>query len=87
MLTRSNTRPTPKDSKGSVPGAQNAPNPPNPKTLVELLRVRAVTRPDDIAYRFLAHGESGNAVNYSTLDRESRRIGSWLVNNGAAGRP
>jgi amino acid adenylation domain-containing protein len=58
-----------------------------PSNLLELLRGRALSRPDLRAYAFLADGES-NEVNltFGELERRARAIGAWLQNAGASGR-
>ena len=55
-------------------------------SLVELLRGRALQRPDSLAYKFLIDGE-GDEVNitYSQLDRRARSIAALLQDEGAAG--
>ncbi len=48
-------------------------------TLVELLRKRVRTQPEDLAYRFLVDGETEEiAISYVELDRQARAIGAWL---------
>jgi len=50
-----------------------------PLTLVDLLRARAATHPDRLAYIFLADGEAEEGrVTYGELDRRARAIGAWL---------
>lgn len=50
-----------------------------PQTLVQLLRLRALSQPEQLAYIFLADGEAEeNRLNYAEMDREARAIGAWL---------
>ena len=50
-----------------------------PRTLVQLLRLRALSQPEQLAYTFLADGEAEeHRLNYAELDREARAIGAWL---------
>src|SRR5215203_472431 len=55
-------------------------------SLVELLRVRAVERPETRAYTFLADGEDeAERLTYAELDARARALGAWLQRQGAAG--
>jgi acyl-CoA synthetase (AMP-forming)/AMP-acid ligase II len=48
-------------------------------TLVDLLRSRALSRPDEPPHTFLVDGESREAGNsYRELDRKARAIAAWL---------
>src|SRR5947209_7235152 len=59
-----------------------------PATLTALLRTRAGERPDDLAYAFLADGETvKDRVTYGGLDRQARQIAALLRARGSAGRP
>lgn len=50
-----------------------------PRTLVELLRRRALEQPDQMGYTFLTDGElNGVALTYAQLDQQARSIGAWL---------
>ncbi|NEO37006.1 MAG: fatty acyl-AMP ligase [Moorea sp. SIOASIH] len=54
--------------------------------LVELLRYRALTQPDQIAYTFLEKGEKEtDLLTYQVLDQRSRAIASQLQSLGATG--
>jgi acyl-CoA synthetase (AMP-forming)/AMP-acid ligase II len=56
------------------------------KTLVELLRFRAINQPDKVAYRFLEDGEHVEiAVTYADLDRQARTVAAKLQQMNAAG--
>ena len=56
-----------------------------PATLVELLRWRADTQGDQLAYTFLVDGErEGARVTFGDLDRRARAIASWLRSIDAA---
>src|SRR5262245_30756246 len=58
----------------------------SPSTLVELLRCRALTRPDERGYTFLFGEEGAEAcLTYSELDRKARAIAVQLQSLGAAG--
>ncbi|MDY6938531.1 MAG: fatty acyl-AMP ligase [Cyanobacteriota bacterium] len=53
-------------------------------TLVELLRHRAQSQPDRLAYRFLADGEvESGRLTYGELDRQARAIAARLQSLGA----
>ncbi|RKH43049.1 AMP-dependent synthetase [Corallococcus sicarius] len=55
-------------------------------TLVELSRLRAEQRPDQLAYTFLVDGDSEEAhLTYGELDRRARAIGAALQARGARG--
>ena len=61
----------------------NTNNKPKPEhdftTLVEMLRYRAATQPDDLAYTFLLNGEEETGqITYSELDREARILAGAL---------
>jgi acyl-CoA synthetase (AMP-forming)/AMP-acid ligase II len=58
----------------------------NPATLVELLRYRAAHQPEQVAYTFLADGEteSGN-LTYGKLDHQARAIATHLQALGPMG--
>ncbi|AOX02963.1 hypothetical protein BJP34_29130 [Moorena producens PAL-8-15-08-1] len=54
--------------------------------LVGLLRYRALTQPDQIAYTFLEKGEEqADLLTYEVLDKRSRAIASQLQSLGATG--
>ncbi|HEV2860059.1 MAG TPA: amino acid adenylation domain-containing protein [Pyrinomonadaceae bacterium] len=58
----------------------------NPSTFIELLRQRARTRPDGVAYVFLADGErEEHTLTYGELDRQARAIAARLRSEGEAG--
>ena len=60
-------------------------NDPNfkPRTLVDLLRWRAVTQPDERAYTFLKDGEKKEIhLTYGELDRRARAVANTLVRKG-----
>ncbi|MEN0067981.1 MAG: AMP-binding protein [Myxococcota bacterium] len=53
------------------------------RTFVDLLRFRASTTPDAIAYRFLPHGDGpGLTWTYQDLWARSRGVASWLQEQG-----
>ncbi|WP_342026023.1 amino acid adenylation domain-containing protein [Cytobacillus pseudoceanisediminis] len=53
---------------------------------VEILRMRAINQPNDIAYEFMINGmETTNSLTYAELDRQARLIGRLLQNIGASG--
>ncbi len=55
-------------------------------TLVDLLRGRAVERPDRLAFQFLADGETvESSMTYEQLDRRARAVGAALQSLGGAG--
>ena len=55
-------------------------------TLVELLRQRALDRPDSLACAFLNEGgKEAERLSYAELDREARRIAAWLQTSRAHG--
>lgn len=57
-----------------------------PSTLLDMLRWRAVTQRDKLAYRFLLDGEKDEAcLTYGDLDRKARAIGATLQSVGKAG--
>jgi acyl-CoA synthetase (AMP-forming)/AMP-acid ligase II len=57
-----------------------------PATLVELLRIRALSQPDRRALAFLEDGEIENAsVTYSELDQRARSIAALLQDRNAEG--
>ncbi|HGY55104.1 MAG TPA: SDR family NAD(P)-dependent oxidoreductase, partial [Caldithrix abyssi] len=63
-------------------------NDPNfkPRTLVDLLRWRAVTQPDERAYTFLKDGEKKEIhLTYGELDRRARAVANTLVRKGLSG--
>lgn len=56
-------------------------------TLVEMLRWRADSQPDAIAYRFTGDNGLDVPLTYSVLDRRARAIGEALRQRGAFGKP
>ena len=54
-------------------------------TLVELLRLRALGQPNQLAYTFLRHGEAEQVVTFGQLDRHARAIAARLQHLGAPG--
>src|SRR4051812_27122674 len=54
-------------------------------SLTELLRLRAERQPEQLAYTFLASGETEQHVTYAELDRQARAIGAWLQSYGSEG--
>ncbi len=57
-----------------------------PKTLVDLLRWRAVTQPDERAYTFLKDGEKKEIhLTYGDLDRRAKAVANMLVRKGLSG--
>ncbi len=55
--------------------------------LVELLRCRALSEPERMAYTFLLDGETSEvSLTYGELDLRARAIGAWLQSTGAAGQ-
>ncbi|WKZ47158.1 MAG: amino acid adenylation domain-containing protein [Anaerolineales bacterium] len=57
-----------------------------PDTLLGLLRMRAESHPDRLAYRYLQDNEDEIvAITYAELDRRARAIGAWLETHGARG--
>ncbi len=58
-----------------------------PKTLVEVLRWRALHQPDQVVYTFLLDGETEEAhLTYADLDRKARAIGALLQGLGMYGQ-
>jgi acyl-CoA synthetase (AMP-forming)/AMP-acid ligase II len=58
------------------------------ESLHALLDGKAVSVPDDLAYRFLADGENAEQLlTYGDLAKRARRIAAGLIRHGAAGRP
>lgn len=56
------------------------------KTLVTILRQRALLQADRLAYSFLLDGEEQKCeVTYGELDRQARAIAAWLQMRGASG--
>lgn len=56
------------------------------KTIVEVLRWRALHQPDQPAYYFLEEGEiESRSLTYGALDRRAREIGSFFQSMGATG--
>ncbi|HEX6864808.1 MAG TPA: fatty acyl-AMP ligase, partial [Thermoanaerobaculia bacterium] len=54
--------------------------------LVDVLRRRASTHPDRMAYRFLDDGEEeGGSLTYAELDRRARALAAFLQREGGAG--
>src|SRR3954465_10370001 len=52
-------------------------------TLVELLRYRALTQPEKLAYTFLQNGEQpAGQLTYRELDRQARAGTPWLGGQG-----
>jgi acyl transferase domain-containing protein/acyl-CoA synthetase (AMP-forming)/AMP-acid ligase II/acyl carrier protein len=61
---------------------------PAPATLNALLAARALRQPDDLAYAFLADGETvKDRVSYAELDRQARRIAGLLRAEGIGPEP
>ncbi|MBM4070610.1 MAG: AMP-binding protein [Planctomycetes bacterium] len=59
---------------------------PGCTTLVELLRHRAATQPDEIGFTFLLDGEREEvSFTYQQLDQQARAIAAWLQKAGATG--
>jgi acyl-CoA synthetase (AMP-forming)/AMP-acid ligase II len=57
-----------------------------PSTLIELLRGRALQKPEDRAYTFLIDGKTeGPSLNYGELDRKARSIGALLQQHSERG--
>ncbi|MFJ4408281.1 fatty acyl-AMP ligase [Streptomyces sp. NPDC088910] len=60
---------------------------PEVRTLVDALRLRAATRPDDTAFVFLHDGEEPqDPLTYGALDADARRHAAALIAAGLAGR-
>jgi len=58
----------------------------SPATLVQLLRWRALTEPDKIAYTYLKDGEKKEIrLSYGELDRRARAIAASLMSKGLTG--
>ena len=56
-----------------------------PSTLVELLRLRTESQPNQTGYTFLLNGEKEETQwTYAELDRQARRIGALLQRQGAS---
>ncbi|HEX8559654.1 MAG TPA: condensation domain-containing protein, partial [Pyrinomonadaceae bacterium] len=56
-----------------------------PSTLIELLRLRARSRPDEEVYTFWPdEGAETVSLTYGEVDRQARAIGAWLRSRGAA---
>src|ERR1043165_10103004 len=48
-------------------------------TLIDVLRVQAAARGDDVLYRFLDDGErAGSSMTFASVDRRARQIGAAL---------
>lgn len=63
-----------------------AATPSEPTNLAELLRARALSRPDDLAYSFLADDELEPAsLTYGELDARARAIAALLQSRGLVG--
>jgi amino acid adenylation domain-containing protein len=59
-----------------------------PKTLLNILREKALTTPDQTGYIFLQDGETeGDRLTYNQLDQRARAIGALLQQHGAVGEP
>src|SRR5215475_1360105 len=59
---------------------------PQCKTLIELLRLRALTQPDRDAYIYLVDGETKEArLTYRTLHEQASAIGALLQSRGMTG--
>jgi acyl-CoA synthetase (AMP-forming)/AMP-acid ligase II len=59
---------------------------PPPSTLVDLLRRRARSQPDQVAFSFLAGGErDALRLTYGELDRQARAIAGLLTRQGVLG--
>ncbi|HEX8149148.1 MAG TPA: condensation domain-containing protein, partial [Pyrinomonadaceae bacterium] len=57
-----------------------------PATVVELLRRRALERPEQVAYTYMVDGEEQEGhLTYGELDRRARAVGAYLQALGAAG--
>jgi amino acid adenylation domain-containing protein len=57
-----------------------------PTNLVELLRRRALSQPNRVAYTFLLDGETSEVcLTFAELDLRAQAIGAWLQATGAAG--
>src|SRR5690349_9381435 len=54
-------------------------------TLVEILRWRALNRPDQKAYTFLSDREEEHSLTYAELDQQARAIGAMLQKLNATG--
>lgn len=70
----------------------HTPNQPHPHappvdTLTGVLRHRAATAPDRVAFTFLATGDADSAhdCTYGALDRRARAVAAWLQANGSRG--
>ena len=67
------------DAMPALPGALARGIPFRGTTLVEMLRARAASQPDDLAYTFLADGENPvDELTWSLLDRSARAIAATL---------
>src|SRR5438067_9915344 len=61
---------------------------PSSDTLTALLRTRAADNADDLAFAFLADGETvRDRFTYADLDRQARRIAGLLRTHAAVGQP
>ena len=68
--------------------SRTARRPAGSHDLTALLRPRAAEQADELAYAFLADGETvRDRVTYADLDRQARRIAGLLRAHGAGGRP
>ncbi len=57
-----------------------------PSNLVDLLRHRAAHQPNDVAFCYLADGETeAESWTYAELDRRARAIAAWLISLGLQG--
>ncbi len=60
----------------------------NPDTLADIVRGRAASGADDIAYTFLADGAAdARSLTWSQLDRRASQLSALLRRQGAAGEP
>src|SRR3990172_3900995 len=65
----------------SIPEFTAAPN-----TLLDLLRMRADQRPDQLTYRFIQDNDADIVtITYAELDRRARAIGAWLESHHGRG--
>ena len=59
----------------------------SPSNLVEMLRYRCHTQHDDLAFLYLANGETDEIpLTYFELDRRARAIGAWLQERKLTGK-
>lgn len=71
-----------------IPVPHTAQSNREPQTLVELLQQRSISHPDQVAYTFLADGDTTEvSLTYGELDQKARTIGALVDAMGIRGEP